>query len=723
MRDSGWIIRVGFAILMSCVMWWSPAAEAVIVQAENPDAYTEKMYRLGLLDYHKRTMSQAYLQVGSRNPEWDALVVELLDAQAVEYTNAKAHSKSKVPGAVPEERILEIIDRLRVLGCDDPYVRYIILTHTSMKEEGYLDQALEISEALLDSDYPINRKRSFCWYFTDYFRDQGLEQESDELLQAWVDLICESVYDEGMSLDDQYYMFRPSTATIDRDRLDRWQAVCERIENDVVENHWLADCLVGFYHAESAWQIRRRYRTISERHKDWGGYLEHLRLAREHLEAAWESAPQYPISAYKLIEISVYESAGQERLWFERAINAQFDYFPAYTNYLWSVRPRWGGSVHQMYQFGVECLQTERFDTRVPALFYRAMYDIRDETDDYRFWLRDGVYENFMTYFEGRKNAPGEVDGPAWWDSMRVPIAWVCRRMPEAAAMVDEMGDEFNPRVFKKVYAVASVAVSEAYARSGPSKEAVDQGDQLWSRGHYREAARVLEEASAKLDADHPAQTYLSYYTTLAGRKHQDIRGEWVDLLGRPDLNGWGVYRGEWEADDQGRLIGTSDDKGMELKCWYNFGYKVEIEGTLTFLEVPEGQEANAGILFAYFWQSPHSYHNDFLVSRDRQSVVTMRHLYHERWERPAKIKKKNRFHLEIWKQHVRMTVNDQVVIDNWVVPRKLPGGDRPFAIGGRYKEAGAQVRFDELRAKRLTVRPAWAVDEPVHNLSMAVDP
>ena len=48
---------------------------AAIPNSDNPDAYTEKQYRQDLLAYNKRTMSEAYLQVGDRDPKWDDLMI------------------------------------------------------------------------------------------------------------------------------------------------------------------------------------------------------------------------------------------------------------------------------------------------------------------------------------------------------------------------------------------------------------------------------------------------------------------------------------------------------------------------------------------------------------------------------------------------------------------------------------------------------------------------
>jgi len=52
------------------------------------------------------------------------------------------------------------------------------------------------------------------------------------------------------------------------------------------------------------------------------------------------------------------EPSETPRVWFDRAVAAQFDYYEAYSSLLWSLRPRWLGSHEEMYDFGLECLAT-----------------------------------------------------------------------------------------------------------------------------------------------------------------------------------------------------------------------------------------------------------------------------------------------------------------------------------------------------------------------------
>ena len=67
------------------------------------------------------------------------------------------------------------------------------------------------------------------------------------------------------------------------------------------------------------------------------------------------------------------------RFWFDQAVAAQLDAPGAHRTLRWAIRPRWGGSHEEMLRFGLECLNTRRFDTSVPDVFADVVFDIKEE--------------------------------------------------------------------------------------------------------------------------------------------------------------------------------------------------------------------------------------------------------------------------------------------------------------------------------------------------------
>jgi len=700
---------VGVLLAILCVSGCRLPEQADTSPIGRPGIQTEKQFRLELLDFNKRRMSQAYLKIGERDPQWDALVVELLDAQAIHYTNSGVFHKALVPGGVAKERRLEIVNQLRALKCTDPYVRYVMLVLVSKQEKGYLNSALDVCRDLLDSKYSAYEKWSACWYFSDYLKRQGRHEEADALVGRLVELVCESIDNESMSLADQYFMFRMLEDEIKGEWLPRWKAVCERIEGKQVANPWLANAIIGFYHTEAAWDLRSHSYDYTEQHEGWTEYVEHLRIAREHLARAWELAPDFPVVSYKLIKISVCQSTGEERLWFDRAVDAQVDYYPAYSQYLWSLKKRWGGSMDQMYAFGVECLETNRFDTRIPEIFYEAMIKLHQEAGGYSYWYTPGVYENFLRYYEAKKHEPDGRSNSQWWDSMKAAIGWRLGHYEDAAKQMESMGDSFNIKAFSKLSGEPVLAASEVYVRLNPdASEVADRASQLWGQQRPRRAAELLDTVLRELAADDPARVYLENKSAQSRWKHRKLQGVWADLLGRADMGGWDVERGQWSMDPQGRLVGHSLNNGLAVVCRLKFGYRYEMKGTLECLQAPDPQEANGGVLMAYQVDGSSAYHRDVLLFPNKSTILAARTFKYASESYPAELNEKNTFHLQVWDRHVRLAVNDVVVIEHRRMPRRLSSTIYRFALGGYYRTPGATIRYDELKIRCLNQRPGW---------------
>lgn len=148
---------------------------------------------------------------------------------------------------------------------------------------------------------------------------------------------------------------------------------------------WLRDTLLGSAQVDLAWEYRGDGWANSVSSKGWQGFAEHLELARGHLTAAWEAAPDKPWAATRMIAVTMAghgDPALDERAWFDRAVKACFDHKKAYDALLWAYRPRWGGSVPLMLEFGKACADTKRHDTLVPATLLKAVFNASEDVDD-----------------------------------------------------------------------------------------------------------------------------------------------------------------------------------------------------------------------------------------------------------------------------------------------------------------------------------------------------
>src|SRR4029079_8072252 len=130
------------------------------------------------------------------------------------------------------------------------------------------------------------------------------------------------------------------------------------------------------------------------------------------------------------------------RLWFDRAVTAQFDCHTAYTQYIWALRPRWSGSHAEMIAFGKACANTKRYDTNVPMIFIRALEDIGTELPNIYALFQEPVFANEVIAVEkGLLNAPERQVERQKRLSYLIFHAWACKRYDEAKAALAELKD------------------------------------------------------------------------------------------------------------------------------------------------------------------------------------------------------------------------------------------------------------------------------------------
>ncbi|MBZ0150374.1 MAG: hypothetical protein K8J09_02495 [Planctomycetes bacterium] len=162
------------------------------------------------------------------------------------------------------------------------------------------------------------------------------------------------------------------------------------------------------------------------------------RGAAKHLREAYEMHPECPEAAAGMIHVAMLDAAtagASAREWFDRAVDAEFDYEPAYRAYVEALRPLFGGSIQAMYHFAEQCLDSERFDTRVPMWYVWTLQRIQQEQRGAReVWAAEGVpgrLERLFRGYEKQVDAPFDAMALA---SLRVVTAWAGGRYPQAAA-------------------------------------------------------------------------------------------------------------------------------------------------------------------------------------------------------------------------------------------------------------------------------------------------
>lgn len=240
-------------------------------------------------------------------------------------------------------------------------------------------------------------------------RMSGVFTEKNECEKKSAQALCMALASGEFSAGEMRTAFELVDCSFSDDNLE---IIINGLKSSEKTDPWLMNMIEGIYHISKAWRWRGSgwaNEVTDDGHKE---FLVCLEKAENSLEKAYELKPDFPEAAECMITV-VMGKGGKpgksERYWFDRAVAAEMDYTHAYERYLWSLRPRWGGSHEKMIRFAEECLETGRFDTDVPWIYLATIREIGKEAPHNRWkaiFRTDGVERNLRILFDGMMSEP-----------------------------------------------------------------------------------------------------------------------------------------------------------------------------------------------------------------------------------------------------------------------------------------------------------------------------
>lgn len=292
---------------------------------------------------------------------------------------------------------------LLALGCHDPILDWV---------EGFVRQLEGDTTAgarFLERTAPGLRERlkgsaarflleKTCWEVANRIRRTDLARQfEDACLERLKDMVASDEFTAGNERLILGALKR--TFSSDAGQLDHLEALEAAAARPVYA------LLVWRAEIENAlaWAERGQVTAASIGERERNRFLEHVKAGLAAGERAYELCPDCPEAPTMMVaNLGVVGGGTRLRVWFDRAVAAQFDYEEAYGNYAHYLQPRWGGSPRALQDFGEECLTTGRFDTAVPETFVSCMrllsLDARDPT---AFWKRSAVQERLEQMAKG----------------------------------------------------------------------------------------------------------------------------------------------------------------------------------------------------------------------------------------------------------------------------------------------------------------------------------
>ncbi|HEX8522623.1 MAG TPA: hypothetical protein VF669_10235 [Tepidisphaeraceae bacterium] len=692
-----WGVRVAFCFC--CVTVQTVRAAIPVTQS----TYTQSRFAKSLHQFNRRTLVEAYKEVGNRNPKWDDDAVKFLDAMSRHFTNAAQHSINRIQPLDDPRQLLEQGAQLLAKGCDDPMIAYC--RAVTLWDVKHADEAKPIIEKtahdLMESRYPLNRAmaaahRAFEMATTSRGADLAWAKYRDSVLAILSTWQFQDV--------DRRIFWTFISGYLEKDPIDRQKDLIDSAHELKNADPWLLGMITGRYRIHNGWEARGTGVAGTVTQDGWRVFYQELEKARDEFTAAWKLRPDYPEAAADMITVAmaVGPHIGEDqRKWFDRAVAAQPDYQSIYDQYFNALLPRWGGSYPQMYNLGLEGAQTERYDTLLPWQLVDAAERIAKDTGSYQYYSVPGVYDKvtgvLQTY---AKRSPTTRDAN-WFRSYEAALAWRTAHYDEARKILDQVGQDVHEETFARWNTLPKLAIGHAYAMSSPIAATLQEAEKSAAAGKYDDALAKYKEISQKLPPTDRAHQFTNSRTKQLDWLKQFDSGNWVDLQPDKEMTGWSSIRGSWHVAKDRALAAVNEGWGLQAACDVTtFGTKFDMEATIEWPDDEKLVPAAAGIAlsppgFSGYW-------GVWLKKHDGKIFIVNDLVDGHEVETTADLKT-NVLRLSMWDDNLTAFVNGKQVAQTSGVSAWFPASRIYLGIGGRTNPPDAQVRITQIRIKKLS--------------------
>lgn len=140
---------------------------------------------------------------------------------------------------------------------------------------------------------------------------------------------------------------------------------------------WFWEMVQGRAAIAWAWESRGGGWGYTVSQDGWKGFAENLESAKNHFNAALKLQPTRVSPYIQLITVEMGRSNGRAMIEaFKELIRRDPENTAGYSNILWGLLPRWGGSFELIRQLAIEAMDCSRRDIIVPELGYQCLVQI-----------------------------------------------------------------------------------------------------------------------------------------------------------------------------------------------------------------------------------------------------------------------------------------------------------------------------------------------------------
>jgi len=661
------------------------------------DAYTRSKFLQEQARLVKRELEDAYLRIGRRNPAWDD--------QALAYLQAWGRLWAGDRDAPNNVALCASGKALVDAGCDDPAILY--LYGVALQDAGKTGEAEPFLRRGMEGFKTIAYSRAVAAYaplrLAAACEVMGGEKarEVKALRKLCVEWLVESLCDGSYGRDEVQHALARVNDVLGQLPLADSELLYGKLREANGVHPYVCDLVGGSVHIDKAWEARGSDWASEVSEAGWRGFEDNLKKARSLLTRAWRNYPEFPQAPTEMIRVTMGGEAAPgetERMWFDRAVAAQMDYYDAYEALMRALLPRWGGSHEEMYDFGVECLDTGRFDTDVPRYFVQTLLWItHDYEGDAGVWTTPESQRNLEKLFDGYEAATTDRRR-AHWRSFRAATAWFTQDYDEACAIAEELGDALDTTPFRESFdADPAVALGQIYAFTGARGNEIRKAESRYQRQEIEAAAAAFEQLARSSDLDQRGRRFVEDRAAVARMEADFAKGEWVSLRPSPSLAGWKADVGQWSVESDGALVGRGPGT-VWIHCNADFGERLELRGELEFL-LARGDDPEACIELRCPPEPPED--NVLIVFHRKLGEVEVDAGAEHPMATKAEIADANSFRVLLRKDVVSVSLNGKEVISDAGVRQDVPEGRKRIGFGSTSAEVSLRVR--NLQVRRLS--------------------
>jgi tetratricopeptide (TPR) repeat protein len=661
----------------------------------------------------RKHMLAGYDEVGLRSPKWDADARRLIIGSIPWIVGGEGGKTAADRSSIGRELVAR--------GCRDHLVLYLLGraifddTYDSAEPEYFLTQAVEGMKTV---PYPraIARFAASALYGRYEWRNEdiGLRPALRQVELRWFE---ESLEDASFEPTDSLVLFYQLDNGTGPDFFDRSSfRAAAAIQRATWIEPWVRLRFLGLRHYNDAWLARGGGWAKDVKPDGWKQWAILMAQARDELVESWRLQPDRPQAANTILRLAwqAGDLGEDPRLWFDRAVMAQLDYWPAYRSMLDSLQPRWGGSYREMLAFGQAALDTGRFDTDLPLLAMGAVTRIRkDQGDEEGGAGGVPIYEWPETYpmlvrtFEGYLKEPARPGDKARFEALWAIAADHAHRPAEAMAHLQAAGSLLTIEAAGHLEGERS---SEFVARialaAGDGAADARRADSLRQAFDNPGALEAYRAALAK-DPSPQAAPALKRWIAALEVEQRLAGGEWVSVLPTSDaLEGWRPVLGTWAREASGALTATAGARGLLLVSDALVGPRFEMRGRLELVTSSNGSFQCGFVFGDVKWGKDNWF--SFRVKRNsREGSVAY---FARTFEGPAgsavemTVPDVNDFLVRVEDGRMTASVNGDIVQREFVPAQVWTKGNKDVRVGlGGYSDENVwTMRFRDLEVRRL---------------------